>query len=458
MRTENYASAMARFVTEPPTIDGELVSRAKAHFVETLGVTWAGTNERSVQALLNCAAIVSETSAAARSLVSSKRMSIRDAAACNSVAGHVHDFDDDEPHVIVGHPSVAVVGALSALADYNHLSYERALRAYLLGTEAMLRLGALVNPQHYNAGWHCTASLGVVGTAAACASAMRLTGDQTRNALNISVTFAGGMKENFGTDGKPLQVGAAAANGLWACELAAAGLQGSDTAITGDQGFIAMNGGLHRALDLDTWGRPWAIENPGFNVKIYPCCSSTHTALDAILELLVETGWDAEQVEGIDVWVGADVPKILIHDTPRSGLEGKFSMRYCLARAVVHRAVDLSAFVDSAVADEAVAAMMTRTRLHIDANLPRASTGVTHRSRVRVTSKSSGQVERSHCAPRGSAERPCSEEEMRGKFLAAVAHGLGPDKALQVWNCAESMSHTDRVSRLLDAIHAERTA
>lgn len=102
--------------------------------------------------------------------------------------------------------------------------------------------------------------------------------------------------------------------------------------------------------------------------------------------------------------------------------------------------------------------MMARVRVHIDANLPRASTGVTHRSRVLLTSKLSGGVERSHGAPRGSAERPCTEQEVQDKFLASVAHGMGSDKALQVWKCIESMSLPDHASHLLDAIHSGPTA
>ncbi len=446
-------SALARSVVAPPVRSNEVRQRARRHFIDTLGVILSGTRERCVRAVVACAADVGSATGSVRSLVSTKQMSARDAALCNGVAGHAHDFDDDEPHVIVGHPSVAVVAALMAVAGRGPVTFGTLLDAYAVGSETMLRIGPLVNPQHYNAGWHCTATLGVLGAAAACASALSLSHDQVANALNIATTFASGLRENFGTDGKALQVGAAAANGLWACDLAINGLRGAESAISGRQGFVAMNHGRDGAEAASQFGRPWGLEAPGFNVKIYPCCSSTHTALDAIFELLADTAWSADDIETVDVWVGEDVPGILIHDTPRTGLEGKFSMRYCMAYAALHREIALAAFTDDAVREPWITSMMQRVRVHIDHTLPRAATGVTHQSRVQLTSRTGQRVELSHSVPIGSADRPCSADQLRHKFLDCVTHGLNESAAKRIWASVDALSDLELTSSLLDAIH-----
>jgi 2-methylcitrate dehydratase PrpD len=452
MAGEAVLDALAGAISGRRRIGDRVMELARRHVVDTLGVALAGVPERGVQAAFATMAEVAR--GGSRSVVSAKRLSPRDAATCNGIAGHWHDFDDDEPHVVIGHPSVAVVAALLAVADAKPLSLRGFLEAYVVGVETMFRVGAVVNPRQYNAGWHCTATLGTLGAAAACSVAMGLDAGRTAAALDVAATLAGGFKENFGSDVKPLQVGAAAGHGLWACELAACGMAASRTALFGPRGFIALLGGgaAIAPAAFDDFGAAWSVESPGINVKLHPCCSSTHTALDALLELLASSGAAATDIERIDVWIGEDVPAILIHDVPRTGLEGKFSMRYCLASAAARGGVALDAFTDEAVANGAVRALLDRVRVHIDTSLPRVATGVTHQSRVRVSWRGGRQAERECAEPRGSAANPCTPQELRAKFLACAAHGIGMVRAERAWDAATGNALDDPASRLLDAV------
>lgn len=455
MSPECLEVELARQIVAPPPLADGARDRARRHFIDTVGVVLAGTRERCVRAVVATVPDLGSTGEGVRSLVSAKAMSARDAALCNGVAGHAHDFDDDEPHVIVGHPSIPVVAALLATPAFGRLSFEKVLQAYAVGTETMLRIGALVNPRHYNAGWHCTASLGVMGAAAACAHAMSLSLTDTANALNLATTFSAGLKENFGTDGKPLQVGAAAANGLFACELSSHGLRVADATISGRQGFAAMNSGRTDHQVAASFGRPWGLETPGFNIKIYPCCSSTHTALDALLDILRRQSWRNDEIEHIEVWVGEDVPAILIHDIPETGLEGKFSMRYCIAQAAVNRAIGFDAFTDQATRRPEVASMMGRVSVRVDGRLPRASTGVTHQTRVVVHAIDGQRAELSYGLPIGSAERPCSEAQFQRKFIDCASHGLGERAAQRFWAILSGAGMGDSLATLLEATSEE---
>ena len=145
---------------------------------------------------------------------------------------------------------------------------------------------------------------------------------------------------------KPLHAGLAARNGVVAALLAQAGMTASRAAIDGPQGFLAAMDSEQRSLaavaaDL---GTRWEIVDTGITVKLYPSCAGTHPTLDALLDLQRRRGFTADDVEAIEVGVDPIVPTILLYDRPSSGLEGKFSMPFCAAAAVVYGRVGIDTF------------------------------------------------------------------------------------------------------------------
>src|SRR4029434_7498359 len=107
-----------------------------------------------------------------------------------------------------------------------------------VGFEIEARLGLIMNPRHYQRGWHCTSTLGTIGTTAAASRLLELNATETGHALAIAASEASGLKENFGTMVKPLHAGLAARNGVAAAQLARAGMVASAAAIDGAQGFL----------------------------------------------------------------------------------------------------------------------------------------------------------------------------------------------------------------------------
>ena len=136
---------------------------------------------------------------------------------------------------------------------------------------------------------------------------------------------------------KPLHAGLAARNGVLAALLAQAGMTASERALDGPQGFLHAMDSEGAALDeaIADLGARWEILDTGITVKLYPSCAGTHPSLDAILDLRRREGFGADEVERIDVDVDAIVPTILIYERPATGLEGKFSLPFCAAAAVV---------------------------------------------------------------------------------------------------------------------------
>src|SRR6516165_1593129 len=135
-----------------------------------------------------------------------------------ATAGHVLDFADGIAHV-----SAATAPAALVLAAHLELSLGEALDAYAEGFEAMGALAAASHPALYDAGWHPTAVCGPIGAAVVASRLLGLTPAQRENALAIALLRAGGTRAAFGSDGKAIQVGLAAAAGLQGALMAEAG-------------------------------------------------------------------------------------------------------------------------------------------------------------------------------------------------------------------------------------------
>jgi len=407
---------------------------ARRHLVDCAGVALAGIETTAVRNLISKVSATA-TRDSGRLLGSGQRVSMRDAALINGMAGHYHDYDDDDPALAVGHPTVPVFAALLAVADATAATIDEALAAYVVGVEATMRMGRIVNPRHYDAGFHATATLGVFGAAAAAAMLLRADEAAVGHALGLAASLASGLKGNFGSDAKSLQVGAAAANAVFAAVLGAAGVQSAPGAVLGRAGFCAMHGGTDPAPVVEAYGRPWGLEEPGLNVKLYSCCSSTHTAVDGLLGILDEGRLAWSDVDSIEAWIGPDVPSILMYDVPDNPLQAKFSLRYCLAAAAVFGRLGLDEFEFTAFSDTRVRALIERTTVHVDPTLPRIPTGATHASRVRVGAGGTS-MEKQVDDPLGSAKRPMPDEVLRRKFIRCATRSIGErgaERSFDAW-------------------------
>jgi 2-methylcitrate dehydratase PrpD len=292
------------------------------------------------------------------------------AALANGTAAHALDFDDTN-FALMGHPSAPVLSAALAAAELSLASGQDLVHAFLLGFEVETTLGEVINPPHYEHGWHATCTLGTLGAAAAAARLLGLDVGQTAVALAVAASQSSGLKENFGTMTKPFHAGHAARSGVLAALLARQGWTASEQAIEGPQGFLAVLGAGRREIGaLETLGAPWKILTTGVAVKPFPSCACTHSIIDSALELSRVHGVRPEHIAEATIGVNQAVPHILIHSSPRSGLEAKFSGEFSAAAALVDGRVGIATFSDDKVRDQGIRALMTRVRMTVDPEIP----------------------------------------------------------------------------------------
>jgi 2-methylcitrate dehydratase PrpD len=345
---------------ELAAIPREALDAARLALLDTVGVTLAGSDEACVGAVA-AASDIAATGPASR-FGRSAMTGMLDAALVNGTAAHALDFDDCS-NTMGGHPSAPILPALWALAEARGASGAQVLAAYVTGFEVETKIGRAVNFTHYEKGWHPTATLGTFGAAAACARLIGLDAAGTANALALAASMAAGIKANFGTMTKPFHVGQCARNGLHAALLTEAGLTANAGALEHPQGFFMVfngAGNFRPEAILDGFAAPFDLVEPGVAFKRHPCCASTHPALDALMEIMAREGLGSADIAHIRSWTH---PRRLRHTDrpdPRSGLDGKFSVQYVLARAALEGSVRTDHFTDAAVRDPAVRAFMTR--------------------------------------------------------------------------------------------------
>jgi 2-methylcitrate dehydratase PrpD len=419
-------TSLARFVVSaaPPATARSIAARA---FLDTIGVTLAGAGEPAARIVHRV--IADQGTGSCAVLGTGLRAHAANAALANGTAAHALDFDD-MCFVSLAHPSAPLVATSLAAGEWAGAAGAELLDAYIVGFELEGRLGRAMNPRHYQRGWHCTATIGTIGAAAAAARLFGLDVERTGHALAIAASEASGLKENFGTMTKPLHAGLAARNGVVAAQLARAGLTASAAAIDGAQGFLAAMDSEQPSLEAVSGdlGERWEILDTGITVKLYPSCAGTHPTLDALLDLRRRDRFTADDVEAVEIGVDPIVPTILIHDRPATGLEGKFSMPFCAAAAVVHGHVGVETFAASHVQDAAVRAMQSRVTMRVDPTLDAAAPPLT-RSRVTVRLRDGRVLTADADGARGYPARPASAEELAGKFLSCAATVLTRDRA-----------------------------
>jgi 2-methylcitrate dehydratase PrpD len=411
-------------------LPAEAVRWAKAAILDTVGVTLAGAGEPCAQI---AAGVLGLGKSSGECLIfgSGQRATALDAALVNGTAAHALDFDDVS-NSLGGHPSAPILPALFALAEVldcpeKPVGGRDFITAYVAGFETETRIARGVHFHHYKKGWHPTATLGVFGGAAASCHLLGLDRAKTAQALAIAASLASGLKANFGTMTKPLHVGHTARNGLFAAMLARDGFTANDAALEHKQGFLMVfngAGNFDAEVILRDWGEPYDIVRPGLGVKQHPCCGSTHPAIDALLLLRAAREIAPERVARIDSWTH---PRRLGHTDrpdPQSGLDAKFSVQYCLARALLHGRIRLEHFEGDAFRDPEARALMRR--IHAAPHPEMETTGDEHLgAEVRITFENGRTIAQRVGAALGRGQdNPLPEEALLGKFADCAGRAL----------------------------------
>jgi len=320
--------AAALAYNDLPALAREL---ARQCVLDYLGVGLAGAGDELVQLLLDEMAEVGGAQQA--SIIGHERqLPVLSAALVNGAAAHALDYDDVNL-AMPGHPSVAILPGLLALAELRRSSGREVITAFVAGYETACRIGMALKPGHYDLGFHSTGTVGSFGAAAACARLMGLDAETTAVALGIAGTQAAGLKSQFGTMCKPFHAGRASQNGLLAARLAARGFSSRADIIECVQGFALTHG--------PDFVPPAALAAPAAGLhlfanlfKYHAACYLTHAPIECARRLRDEHRLKPEQIVALTLRLDQSCERVCNIPAPVDGLQSKFSLRQTVAMAL----------------------------------------------------------------------------------------------------------------------------
>ena len=430
--------------TLPLAITDAEMNAAKNCLIDSIACAYTAYQEEPIEILnaLYLGDAIGHTSSQAQSTVIAYGQAARpmDAALINGTMISLQLFDDNQAEMR-GHPSGPLVPAVLAAAEIAGATMEQALKAFVIGYEVECRFGTLLNPSHYENGWHATCTQGSLAAVAASAYLLKLTPDQTAYAFGINASQASGVRRNFGTMTMSMHSGIAASNGIKAALLAQKGFTGDPEIFDGKMSFGEVfakewdNALLKDNLAL--WGKPFFITSPGPTFKLYPCGRPPLFAVDGVLLLKEKYGIQAQDVKKIVAEVSFLYPRTLIHTRPTNGLQAKASLEYCIATSLVDERPTLNSFTDAAVQRPQLKELLERIAVvvpaHLSEDIPAVRKAPFDQPVTIEMQLHDGRVLR-ETVPihKGSPKNPASSQALQDKFTDCLSLHCAPNQVADI--------------------------
>lgn len=419
---------LAEFVVNHPSKGWSAETDREAHrtFANWVGCAAGAARHETVDAAV--AGVMELAPAPQASLFGrGEKVDIANAALINGISSHTYDFDDTHLKTII-HPAGPVASSAYALAEFKGLSGRDLIDALVIGIEVSCRVGNAIYPDHYDRGWHITGSTGMLGSAAACARLLKLNADQTQMALGIAASQPVGLREQFGTMTKPFHPGAAAKAGLMSALFAKHGFTASTRALEAPRGLMQVFSEKCDWKEItERLGETWEIALNAY--KPFACGIVIHPSIDGCVQFKAQ-GITPERVQSITVRVHPLVLELTGKKTPKTGLEGKFSVYHSCAVGLIYGQAGEHEYTDQVVNDPKVIALRDKVQAIVDESMPEDAADL---ELVTVDGKRH-QVRVEHAV--GSLEKPMTEPQLKAKFVGQAQATIGQEKSEALWNWA----------------------
>ncbi|MGE3244145.1 MAG: MmgE/PrpD family protein [Pirellulales bacterium] len=318
-----------------------------------------------------------------------------------------------------GHAGVAVLPGLLAIleADNISLSAPAFLENLILGYEIACRVATVQHQSRPD--YHASGSWNAVGTAAVGARLLRLSADETREALGIAEYFGPRARMMRVIDHTTMVKDSSswgAMTGVTAAYLAAAGFTGSpaETVETEEASSV-----------WEDLGRRWLIVEQYF--KLWPICRWAQPSVTAALELVRAKQIDHRQVRRIVIHTFHEARRLAGHE-PQSTDEAQYAIAFPTACAFVRGRVGVDEVAGSGLRDSEILSLSKRISFE---ETPAFNAAFPARRLARlVVEMTDGRiVESPPTEPLGDPEHPLSDAQIVEKFHALAGPVLGDNRA-----------------------------
>jgi 2-methylcitrate dehydratase PrpD len=452
-----FTRGLAKFIagTGYQDLPPELVAAARRAILDHIGVALAGSRAPLSRLVIE---MVRENKSGPEATVigCGFKASISLAALANGAMAHALDFDDclDFPHVGLAHPSTSILPAVLAVGEKLDSPGQDLITAYCLGVEVYAKTGLFAKEAFQgNKGWEWTAVLGTLGATAAVAKLLKLDEDRTAMALGTGASLSSGLTRNFGTMTGPFHAGHAARNGVEASILAHKGFTSHEGILEMPTGFYNVFTGIRSPVPEETineqlkaLGNPWNILSPGLMFKAFPCAHTSNYGAYAATEIKKKHTFDWREISVIEFRQSARMQAISVR-IPVTGLEGKFSLGYCMVRGLIDGQVKIDDFTDDKVREPSVRQLMDKIKwVYLE---PKPGERPFSAQEIVVKLNNGKTISYMVEHSRGEPENPLSDGEFDAKYNGCASYaGFDKEAATRIKELVLKLEKVKKASQL----------
>jgi 2-methylcitrate dehydratase PrpD len=432
----------------------EAIDVANQIFLDGFAVMIAGATEplglgSIIQDYAREMALASQSSVVAGGF----KTSMTEAAFVNGTLAHALDFDNC--WYPLNHPTSPTLPVIVAVSEHLGMSGEDCIEALVASFEVQGRLRLASTGLHTGRGFHKPGTTGLMGAVTAAGKLLRLDDDEMLMAFGIAGSRLGSLSLNTGTMTKATHSGNAARMGLEAALLAERGWTATRD-VFGPGGYFDTLLGEDQMPELlvRDFASPLRMVDPGVGFKKYPSNYFTHRPIDAALAIREHEGFDAGRVREVVI----RFPELTYVDRPNpaSGLDGKFSLQYATAAALLDGEVTIDTFTDERRFSDDIDAMLRRVRIEFDPAISKEFLDLHTEVVVRLVDGT--EITERVDALTGMPGVPLTDEQRMTKYWSCVSRVLHHSDASELATLLARVELLPNLRRAAEVARADRAA
>ncbi len=433
------------------TLPGVAVEIAKHVTLDGLAVMLAGATEPLGVGRISTEYVKAMGGAPQASVIAGGfKTSLTNAAYANGTMAHALDFDNT--WYPLNHPTSPTLPAILAIAEHHKLPARKVIEAIVVAFEVQGRLRLAATGLETGTGFHKPGMTGTFGATAGAGRLLDLTRDQMLMAFGLAGSRAGSISINTGTMTKSSHSGHAARMGVECAVLASMGWTASRKLFeTGGFFDTFFAGRGEPQLLVEGFAKPLRMIDPGVGFKKHPSNYFTHRPIDAALALRAEHNIDPAQIESVEVVF----PRFeyVNRPFPETGLDGKFSVQYTTAIALLDGEITVDSFDNERRFAPDAEALLKRVRLTIDDAIPN-DFDLMHVI-VTVTLKDGRRFSERVGTLSGWIGQPLTREQRLKKFHSCARRVLDASSAERVVELVDRLDTLESVIEIMDIVRGK---
>jgi len=441
----------------------DVVARAKAIILDGLGCGLFGANLKWTQILAGVVKRLEPRGGQASIWGRGETASAVNAALVNGTMVQGYELDDVNPAAF--HSCAAVLPAVLAAAEYvgsDKVDGETLLTAIIAGFEIGPRIGLCMNGNRLLVkGWHTPGIFAPFPAAIAAGIVLELSGDQFFHALGIAAPQSAGiMAVQFGSMVKRMLSAKGAQSGLYAALLAADGFTGIEDVFEEKYGgycttFTQSEDQFDLAALTDGLGTRW--ETMRISIKRHATVGTNLSTLDAIEELVEETGLKAADVEHITVWLTEDAVRHSYWTpyVPAGLTAAQMHLGFCIGMQLIDGEVFVDQMVEDNVARPDLIEFSKKVNVVRNEERERKGRPYARGCDVEVILKNGTTLKKTLDHFLGSYQRPMPDEQMAMKFRRLASKALRPESVTELEGIIRNLEGASTLTRLINVLQGK---